>query len=259
MVRQERHEREPLISSALEFPFLPLPAAAVLSPDHPSGISTPPLQTTSASVPFKWEEQPGKPRPCTDIIPLPEPGPAKILGPPPCRMLLPTDPSKRNPKMHSPTTVLDGPNTSGRPKFSSFRFFFRESSDGSSSDSPHSSVDPVSLRNRSGGQGKRGFSVRGLMGFKSGNKDADEGSFGFSLSSSSTDGCDVSADGRFKMEGKMKRNGRSLSLSQPTSPRLCGSSSSSIYERLKHGVPWKSTRKFIKKAEHGSVLEENRI
>ncbi|KAL6560299.1 hypothetical protein OROGR_003858 [Orobanche gracilis] len=249
MGKQERDERETLSSSALMFPFLPLPVAAVLSPDHPSGISTPPLQT-SASVPFKWEEQPGKPRPCTDIMPLPEPGHAKILGPPPpCRML-PADPGKRNPKMHSPrtpTTVLDGPNTAGRYKFSSFRFFFRESSDGSSSGSPHSSADHISPGNRSGGREKRGFSVRGLMRFENGSKDADGGSFGFSVSPSSTSGCDVSADGRFKMEGRMRRNGMSSSLSQPTSPRLCGTSSTSIYERLKHGVPWKSTRKPSKK------------
>lgn len=36
---------------------------------HPSGVLTPPLHTCLASVPFKWELRPGKPRPyCTDII-----------------------------------------------------------------------------------------------------------------------------------------------------------------------------------------------
>ncbi|KAK6142690.1 hypothetical protein DH2020_023038 [Rehmannia glutinosa] len=122
--------------STLNFPFLPLPAATMHSPEHPSGTATPPLQTL-ASVPFKWEEQPGKPRPCTDIIALP--GPAKCLELPPCRMLL-MDPTN---KMPSPTTVLDGPYAVGRPMFSSFRFF-REaqcSFDSTSSDSPRSSVD----------------------------------------------------------------------------------------------------------------------
>ncbi|XP_016478749.1 uncharacterized protein At4g00950 [Nicotiana tabacum] len=85
------------ISSAPKFPLF-----AMKSPQH-SGILTPPLHTL-ASVPFKWEEKPGKPKPCTDLITLPnsifnEP---KCLEPPP-RFYL------ENTKIPSPTTVLDGP------------------------------------------------------------------------------------------------------------------------------------------------------
>ncbi|GKE35737.1 hypothetical protein Tco_1455059 [Tanacetum coccineum] len=69
--------------------------------DEPlSGMLTPPLQTTTATVPFRWEEQPGKPRPCTDMIIVPQQ--QKCLELPP-RL------TKIESKTLSPTTVLDGP------------------------------------------------------------------------------------------------------------------------------------------------------
>ncbi|XP_075111767.1 uncharacterized protein LOC107784838 isoform X2 [Nicotiana tabacum] len=86
-----------------------LPLFAMKSPQH-SGILTPPLHTL-ASVPFKWEEEPGKPKPCTDLITLPssifnEP---KCLEPPP-RFYL------ENTKTPSPTTVREGPYNVLKPK-----------------------------------------------------------------------------------------------------------------------------------------------
>ncbi|OMP08673.1 hypothetical protein COLO4_06225 [Corchorus olitorius] len=79
----------------------------------------------SASVPFRWEEQPGKPKPCTtlatfsssDFVP-------KCLELPPCRLLI--DAKNNNSKLPSPTTVLDGPYMGGgggraRAQSSSFR------------------------------------------------------------------------------------------------------------------------------------------
>ncbi|PIN17335.1 hypothetical protein CDL12_09993 [Handroanthus impetiginosus] len=155
--------------------FAAAAAGTMHSPDHPSGMATPPLHTL-ASVPFKWEEEPGKPRPCTDIVALPEP--SKIcLDLPPSRTA-----NKINTKVPSPTTVLEGPYNVGRPKFSSFRFF-REghvSFDSSSSgDSPRSAVD-VLLGKKSGRRKTRGFFGR-ILRFKiTGNKGVDEGSFGFS-------------------------------------------------------------------------------
>lgn len=79
------------------------------SPDHhqysPSGggLLTPPLHSNLASVPFKWEEQPGKPRPCcTDLISITtifnEP---KCLEPPPRLYYL-----YQNTKTPSPTTTV---------------------------------------------------------------------------------------------------------------------------------------------------------
>ncbi|GFY93507.1 hypothetical protein Acr_08g0019030 [Actinidia rufa] len=58
-------EQEP--SSTPKLPLLSLPP--IKSPER-SGTLTPPLYT-SASVPFRWEEEPGKPRPGTALLLLP--------------------------------------------------------------------------------------------------------------------------------------------------------------------------------------------
>ncbi|CAA0831380.1 Unknown protein [Striga hermonthica] len=189
----EEEENEPTSFPKLKFPFLPLSSVATQSPDH---HHPPPPLETQASVPFKWEEQPGKPRPCTDIITLP--GPARLPEPPPCRLTLT--------KMPSPTTVLDGPYvySVARPRFSSFRLF-REPFDGIG-DSPRGSMDgPVG----DGGAHKRkGFLGRGLMRFKGDGRSTEggRGNSGFSSPASA--------------EGKLNRSGSFTSFSQPSSPRL---------------------------------------
>ncbi|GAU37399.1 hypothetical protein TSUD_361040, partial [Trifolium subterraneum] len=79
-----------------KIPKLPLlnPSPLMYSPER-SGTKTPPLYI-SASVPFVWEEEPGKPKPCTDIVTFSNPTTLiKCLELPP--------------KLQSPTTVLDGP------------------------------------------------------------------------------------------------------------------------------------------------------
>ncbi|KAK4766559.1 hypothetical protein SAY87_008201 [Trapa incisa] len=71
-------------------------------PPEVSGMLTPPLQTP-ASVPFQWEEAPGRPRPfCTRSFP--KPSTARCLELPP-RLLK----EAKITSMPSPTTVLDGP------------------------------------------------------------------------------------------------------------------------------------------------------
>ena len=78
------------------------------SPER-SGTLTPPLHT-SAAVPFRWEEQPGKPRPCTALIALPTPidlSPKCLELPP--RLLV----DSKFAKLPSPTTVLEGPYVGG--------------------------------------------------------------------------------------------------------------------------------------------------
>ncbi|GMI73649.1 maternal effect embryo arrest 47 [Hibiscus trionum] len=42
------------------------PQAHMQSPER-SGTLTPPLQASAASVPFRWEEEPGKPKPCATL------------------------------------------------------------------------------------------------------------------------------------------------------------------------------------------------
>ena len=85
-----------------KIPKLPLfmsPPPMHYSPER-SGTKTPPLHIT-ASIPFGWEEEPGKPRPCTDLVTFSNPTLVKCLELPP-RLFIDT-------KAPSPTTVLDGP------------------------------------------------------------------------------------------------------------------------------------------------------
>ncbi|KAM1125606.1 hypothetical protein ACFX1Q_040885 [Malus domestica] len=101
-------------SDEAEPPQLPLFSAPPFHSHEPSGTLTPPLHT-SVSVPFRWEEQPGKPRPCTALATVPNPTDfsRKCLELPP-RLLLEA-------KLLSPTTVLEDPYV-GRSKFQSSSF-----------------------------------------------------------------------------------------------------------------------------------------
>ncbi|KAJ7959359.1 DUF688 domain-containing protein [Quillaja saponaria] len=119
-------------------------------PPEPPGMLTPPLQTT-ASIPFQWEEAPGKPRPCNTRS---KPKSARSLELPP-RLLI--SHQAEITKMPSPTTVLDGPYV-GRTM--SFWFSFRSPDD----------------------LGKNGhFRSRRWSSFRK-NKEVLEGSFDFSSS-----------------------------------------------------------------------------
>ncbi|PIN24551.1 hypothetical protein CDL12_02736 [Handroanthus impetiginosus] len=217
----EEDEKEPIFSS-LKLPFLHIPLATMDSPEHPSGLSTPPLQTL-VSVPFKWEEQPGKPRPCSDIIPLPEP--VKCLELPPCRM----EPANKITKTPSPTTVLDGPYNVGKPKFSSFRFL-REGHDSFES---CTSGSPEGLL---GGSNKKGFFSK----FRGGRKEFDGGSSRFSSSSfCSSDSDESCVKVKDSGGGKMRRNGSFYSFSHARPSHILAT----IYEGLKQVVQWKGSRK----------------
>ncbi|KAG8391956.1 hypothetical protein BUALT_Bualt01G0241100 [Buddleja alternifolia] len=227
----ELDERE-LSILTYKLPLLHITSTTMHSPEHQSGTSTPPLQTT-ASVPFKWEEHPGKPRPCTGIIPEP----AKSLDLPPCRMPL-SDPPNKFTKTPSPTSVFDGPYNVGRPKFSSFRLF-REGKDyyDSSSSSPdEGTAMHVLLGNKKSGE-KKG---RGLFGkLKGGKKEADRGSIGFSPDSTSSFDSEESCNGVNISGRKMRRNGSFSSVPHATSSHLLAS----IYEGFKQVMQWKSSRK----------------
>ncbi|KAJ1378684.1 hypothetical protein SESBI_47581 [Sesbania bispinosa] len=85
-----------------KIPRLPLFNHPPMHSPERSGMVTPPLHT-SASVPFGWEEEPGKPRPCTALVSFSNPTPKCLELPP--RLL--TDANLT--KQPSPTTVLEGP------------------------------------------------------------------------------------------------------------------------------------------------------
>ncbi|KAG4914124.1 hypothetical protein AAZX31_19G242200 [Glycine max] len=68
-----------------------LPLFSIQSPEtERSGMATPPLETL-ASVPFRWEQVPGKPRPSTALVPFSNPPDLlpKCLELPP-RLLIPS-------------------------------------------------------------------------------------------------------------------------------------------------------------------------
>ncbi|KAE9605750.1 hypothetical protein Lal_00024560 [Lupinus albus] len=74
------------------------------SPER-SGMKTPP-SSTSVSIPFWWEEEPGKPKPCTDLVCFSnKPTTPKCLELPP-RLLI--NDANHTKQLHSPTTVLEG-------------------------------------------------------------------------------------------------------------------------------------------------------
>ncbi|CAK8560659.1 unnamed protein product [Lathyrus sativus] len=85
----------------MKIPKLPLlnTLPIIHSPERP-GTKTPPFHIT-VSVPFGWEEEPGKPKPCTDLVTFSNPTAFKCLELPP-RLLDDT-------KVPSPTIVFDGP------------------------------------------------------------------------------------------------------------------------------------------------------
>ncbi|CAJ1950437.1 unnamed protein product [Sphenostylis stenocarpa] len=93
-------------SDECKIPRLPLLNPPTMHSPERSGMKTPPL-FTSASVPFGWEEEPGKPRPCTALVSFSNPTPKCLELPP--RLLADSQLNSNNNKLSSPTTVLEGP------------------------------------------------------------------------------------------------------------------------------------------------------
>lgn len=152
---EDKYERETCLS-ALKLPILNMKKPSSSYSSSPSPDHYPISSQYPASVPFKWEEQPGKPRPYySGIVGRPESEPeAKCLELPP----------NMTP---SPTRVLDGPYYVGRPKFSSFRFF-RDGGDSFGSRS--SSGEDGSLLINWKKSGTAGGRAGGLFGKKMKNK-----------------------------------------------------------------------------------------
>ncbi|KAI7747653.1 hypothetical protein M8C21_017522 [Ambrosia artemisiifolia] len=187
---------------------------------EPSGTLTPPLQTTTASVPFQWEEQPGKPRPCTDII-ISTTHINKCLELPP-----------RLAKTSSPTTVLEGKSVFSS---SSFRFAkerrrrgqlqgsFDSNCSGGWSSSPNEDKDGGQVDDKNDhnvGRGNRQFgSFRLLSGGRK-----HKGSVVISSL--------ASMDAGFSDENKMRRNS---SLSKVTRSHFWAT----VYKGFKQVVPWR--------------------
>ncbi|KAE9593578.1 hypothetical protein Lal_00036621 [Lupinus albus] len=95
-----------------KIPKLPLFSIPAMKSPERSGMITPPFHA-SVSVPFHWEQEPGKPIPCNALITFSNNIPKSLELPP--RLLLP-----------SPTTVLDSNSTNTFHSPPSFRIINQE-------------------------------------------------------------------------------------------------------------------------------------
>uniref|UniRef100_A0A2P2IWG3 Uncharacterized protein MANES_05G021600 n=1 Tax=Rhizophora mucronata TaxID=61149 RepID=A0A2P2IWG3_RHIMU len=151
-------EAEAEASSTPRLPLLakPLVHGHMQSPEA-SGMVTPP-HYTAASVPFRWEEEPGKPRNCSTLSKFnPVDFPNRCLELPPRLLLVDANVTK----LPSSTTALEDPYT-GKARFrsSSFRIIKRERHLGSF----RSSWIPQSDQLGSMALSKRGLMERVLLG-----------------------------------------------------------------------------------------------
>ncbi|XVF53382.1 hypothetical protein PTKIN_Ptkin05aG0095000 [Pterospermum kingtungense] len=187
--------------------------------EEPSGMLTPPIYT-SASIPFQWEEAPGKPRPCpstsdtTTTSTQSKPNAARKLELPP--RLLAHEAKVTN--MPSPTTVLDGPDAC---RFMSYTLPYRKGGSFRSPDNKR--VKAIFGSSRWGSFRKAGRVVQGSFDF-------------------STDPVEDDDNGAQVKIARIRRKGSLSSLSLARSHVL-----ESIYESFKQVVPWRRGREKMKK------------
>ncbi|KAK8711361.1 hypothetical protein V6N13_146645 [Hibiscus sabdariffa] len=151
-------EAEEESSYILKLPLLSVSHAQMHSPER-SGTLTPPFYVSAASVPFRWEEEPGKPKPCTTLATFsstPSESGRKCLELPP-RLLLDTKVTK----LSSPTTVLEGPYM-GRARFQSSSF--RMGSECYGSFRSAGSASPEMVQPGTMVLSKRGYKEKGFLG-----------------------------------------------------------------------------------------------
>ncbi|XVF12689.1 hypothetical protein REPUB_Repub08aG0140700 [Reevesia pubescens] len=187
-----------------------------------SGMTTPPIHT-SVSIPFQWEEAPGKPRPCSDTTAdQSKPKAARCLELPP-RLL--TEAKVAN--MPSPTTVLDGPDAG---RFLSYTLSFRKGGSLRCPDNKRVTKEKVMFgSSRWGSFRKAGRIVQGSFDFSTPVVDGGDGG-------GSGGGAQVKIT-------RVRRKGSLLSLSQARSHVLA-----SIYESFKQVVvPWRRGQEKMKK------------
>ncbi|OMP00942.1 hypothetical protein CCACVL1_03238 [Corchorus capsularis] len=195
------------------------------------GVTTSPIHS-SVSIPFQWEEAPGKPR-------LPCPAGSDISSTPRCLELPPRLLAEAKvANMPSPTTVLDGPDHASRSV--SYTFSFRK---GGSFRSPDNNNNNNNNRKVLFGSSRWGsFRKPGRVV---------QGSFDLS-SIPIVDGADSNGGGGGGSNGgdtdtqvkitRFRRKGSLLSHSQARSHVFA-----SIYESFKQVVPWRRGHEKLKK------------
>lgn len=185
---------------------------------EPLGMLTPPMRSF-ASIPFEWEEVPGKPRTSADVTTngrssaLPKSKAVRCLVPPP--RLMNINGTSKVTNMPSPTTVLDEPFSIGRSFSSSGgRSFWIPEGQGDSKE--RSSLSSSCRRGRSNYKESRVSGVEGSMDFSSVVENTED-------------------KVRSSTRRRMKRRANSFLIVSSTSSKLL----SSIYESFKQAVPWK--------------------
>ncbi|XP_022757565.1 uncharacterized protein At4g00950-like [Durio zibethinus] len=211
--------------------------AHMQSPER-SGMLTPPLHA-SASVPFRWEEEPGKPKPCTTLTTFSNPNDfaQKCLELPP-RLLQ----DAKITKLPSPTTVLEGPYM-GRARFHSSSFRMGSECYGSFR---AGSCSPEMVQFGTMVLSKRRYREKGFLGswrrraFKA-RREVGGNSHVFPSSGDRDSECcregDESSSTSVRIT-RIRRNGSFPSLSHSKSHFWA-----SIYEGLKQVVPWSKREK----------------
>ncbi|GMN42888.1 hypothetical protein TIFTF001_012097 [Ficus carica] len=234
-------EAEPEGISTPKLPLFSIKQHNMASPEHP-GMLTPPYQT-SLSVPFRWEEKPGKPRPCLALatVSTHDMTPKSLELPP--RLLSET-------RLLSPTTVLEGPYV-GSQRFQSSSFRISSECYGygygyGGSFSPESGSH--SLRAMVLITKKSGFKVKSWLGcwrrrvlLKG--QEVSGGSYVFPSSvvdRESDDFCveESSNIAKAKKTTKIRRGSSFSSLTNYTRSHFWGT----ICEGLKQAVPWKNKK-----------------
>ncbi|KAL2345917.1 hypothetical protein Fmac_007202 [Flemingia macrophylla] len=97
---REEQKKLPLTMTLFSNNIISIPSNANAI-DERSGMVTPPLQT-SASVPFRWEQEPGKPRPCSALLSV-----KSLELPIPPRLLIPSPSTLFNSHSHTPCMLLN--------------------------------------------------------------------------------------------------------------------------------------------------------
>ncbi|KAK1366447.1 putative RWP-RK domain-containing protein [Heracleum sosnowskyi] len=189
---------------------------------EPLGMLTPPMPSF-ASIPFKWEEAPGKPRTTAAAAgtgtscALPKSKAVRCLVPPPRLMNVGTS---KVTNMPSPTTVLDEPFSIGRSFSSSGgRSFWSPEGDSKERFGLSSSCRRGHCNKQS-----RVSGVEGSMDFSSVVENSED-------------------KVRSTTRRRMKRRSNSFLIVSSTSSKVL----SSLYESFKQAVPWKRIPEKIRK------------
>ncbi|KAJ0246284.1 Uncharacterized protein HA466_0178320 [Hirschfeldia incana] len=230
-------------------PKLPLFSYPLNRPYETPGLATPPVNI-AGSVPFLWEEAPGKPRSSVRKPPRrrnqtgENRGAARCLDLPP-RLLLPGEACKSSTAYEpSPTTVLDGPYDLRRRSLSL----------------PRSAAVIRKLRGVQAPEEKRPFGSS-RWGSLGNCKEVSDGIYDFSRFRDGGCDCrkdwaggggyDFAGDGgtKVKLLRRLQRKGNLFNLSHATKSEFWAR----VYERFKQVIPWRRKQENLQRTNSSTI------